>query len=124
MSRKSLIFALVIDKRVSMKRKNILIMALAAAMMLSAATPVLAAPTEVEPLSTMAPEGQEISVSVSGNTIRVAGAAKQTLVVYYVTGAKAASFAVETEDQTISTNLAKGVYLLKVGKLVRKVSIS
>jgi hypothetical protein len=54
----------------------------------------------------------------------VAGAAKQTLVVYYVTGTKAASYAIETEDQTITTNLQKGVYLLKVGKVVRKVSIS
>lgn len=106
-----------------MKRINSLIIALSMAMTFSV-MPAVAAPTEVEPMSVVAPEGQDINISVSGNTIRVVGAAKQTLVVYYVTGTKAASYAIDTEDQTITTSLAKGVYLLKVGKFVRKVSIS
>ena len=106
-----------------MKRINTLIIALGMAMSFSVA-PAFAAPAETEFMSVAAPDGQEVSISVSGNVIRVAGAAKQTLVVYYVTGTKAASYAIDTEDQTITTNLQKGVYLLKVGKVVRKVSIS
>lgn len=108
-----------------MKRINRLIIAFGMAMTLSV-VPALAAttPTEGEPVMAVAPEGQDINVSVSGNTIRVAGAARQTLVVYYVTGTKAASYSIETDDQTITTNLQKGVYLLKVGKFVRKVTIS
>lgn len=107
-----------------MKRVNSLIIAFGMALTLSVA-PAFAAPspTESEPIMVAAPEGQDINISVSGNTIRVAGAAKQTLVVYYVTGTKAASYSIETDDQTISTNLQKGVYLLKVGKFVRKVTI-
>ena len=106
-----------------MKRVNTVILALGMAMSLSVA-PALAAPAETEPVAVMAPEGQDIAISVSGNTVRVVGAAKQTLVVYYLTGTKAASYAIDTEDQTITTSLAKGVYLFKVGKFVRKVSIS
>lgn len=107
-----------------MKRVNRLIIAFGMAMCLSVAPALAAAnPTEGEPIMAVAPEGQDINISVSGNTIRVAGAAKQTLVVYYVTGTKAASYSIETEDQTITTNLQKGVYLLKVGKFVRKVTI-
>ena len=98
-----------------MKRINTLIIALGMAMSFSVA-PAFAAPAETELMSVAAPDGQEV--------IRVSGAAKQTLVVYYVTGTKAASYAIDTEDQTITTNLQKGVYLLKVGKVVRKVSIS
>ncbi len=83
---------------------------------------------ETEPVSAetemAVPEGLEINVSVSGSDIRVTGAAKLTLTIYYLTGTKAASYAVETDDQTFSTNLNKGIYLIKVGKLVRKVSIS
>ena len=107
-----------------MKRINILIAALAMTITLSAAPIALGTPAEAELTAANAPEAQEIGISVSGNTIRVTGAAKQTLVVYYVTGAKAATYNIEPEDQTISTNLAKGIYLLKVAKQVRKVSIS
>ena len=73
-----------------MKRINTLIIALGMAMSFSVA-PAYAALTETEFMSVAAPDGQEVSIVVSGNSIRVAGAAKQTLVVYYVTGTKAAS---------------------------------
>ena len=108
-----------------MKRINSVIIALGLALTLTAA-PAFAAPVESEPVDAAlaAPEAQEIIVSVSGNTIRITGTAKQTLVVYYVTGTKAATYSIDTEDQTISTSLQKGIYLLKVGKFVRKVSIS
>ena len=105
-----------------MKRINSIIIALSLVMMLGA-LPAVASPIEAEPVAAVAPDGQDISVSVSGNTIRVVGAAKQTLVVYYVTGTKAASYSIDTDDQSFTTGLAKGVYLFKVGKFVRKVSI-
>lgn len=114
----------IFHKVARMKRIKILTAALLMTMTVSASPIGFGTPTEGEPASAIAPEGQEISLSVSGSTIRVTGAAKLTLTAYYVTGAKAASYTIETEDQTISTNLAKGIYLLKVGQLVRKVSIS
>lgn len=76
------------------------------------------------PVAVVAPETQEISISVSGTNVRVVGANKMTLTIYNLTGTKAASFQIESDDQTINTGLSKGVYLLKVGKVVRKVSLS
>lgn len=67
---------------------------------------------------------QEINVTASGNSLRVVGAAKLTLSVYYLTGTRAAVFSLESDDQTVSTNLSKGVYLVKVGKFVRKITLS
>lgn len=88
-------------------------------------SPVMATPTEMEPVAVSAnPETSDINVVVSGNTLRVTGAAKQTLTVYYLIGGKVASYAIDSDDQTINTGLSKGVYLVKVGKFVRKISIS
>jgi len=108
-----------------MKGIYALTIAFSMAMILLAA-PVKAAPVEAESysVSAAAPDVQDINVTVSGSNIRVTGAAKQTLVVYYITGTKAASFAIDSDDQTFSTSLGKGVYLCKIGKYVRKVSIS
>lgn len=100
-------------------------LALGLAMILMAA-PAMAAPVELEPteISAAVPDAQEINLTVSGSNIRVTGASKQTLVIYYITGTKAASYTIETDDQTFTTSLNKGVYLCKIGKFVRKVSIS
>lgn len=94
--------------------------------MILASAPALAssAQAEAEGISVVAPESQEISVYVSGNNVRVVGAAKLTLTIYNLTGTKAASFQIDSDDQTVSTGLSKGIYLLKVGKVVRKVSLS
>ncbi len=80
--------------------------------------------TPMESIAVAAPETPDISISVSGTSVRVTGANKMTLTIYNLTGRKAASFQIESDDQTISTGLNKGVYLLKVGKVVRKVSLS
>lgn len=88
--------------------------------------PVRAAETKQEPtdIAVSIPEASEINVSVSGSEIRVTGANKLTLTIYNLIGSKVASYAIDSDDQTISTSLSKGVYLVKVGKFVRKVSIS
>ena len=91
------------------------------------ASPVMASQTGEE--LSAAPMGladvqQEINVTASGNSLRVVGAAKLNLSVYYLTGTRAAVFSIESDDQTVSTNLNKGVYLVKVGKFVRKVTLS
>lgn len=108
-----------------MKRIFGLIMAFGLAMTLMTA-PAKAAQVETEPegIAMNQPSAQEINITISGNDIRVTGAAKQTLVIYYITGTKATSYTIETDDQTFSTSLGKGVYLCKIGKFVRKVSIS
>lgn len=107
------------------KRISGIMMALGVAMVLAVA-PARASQTDSEPALTSVgnSESPEINVTVSGSTLRVTGAAKLVLKVYYVTGTRAASYAIETDDQSISTGLNKGIYFVKVGKFVRKLTIS
>ena len=63
------------------------------------------------------------SISVNGNTIRVANANGEVLEVFNLTGAKVASIRIDSPDKTLNLNLSKGCYILKVGKVVRKISI-
>ncbi len=89
-----------------------------------ASVPAAALQTESQQVSLAAPEAQEINVTVSGRTLRVTGAARMTMKIYYVTGTQAASYVIESEDQLVSTELVKGIYVVKVGKFVRKLTIS
>lgn len=88
-----------------------------------AVAPAMGAQLPTEPIAVAAPDNQEITITVQGNTVHITGAAKQALVAYYLTGAKAATYAIDSDEKTITLNLPKGVYLLKVGKVVRKVSL-
>ena len=63
------------------------------------------------------------SISVNGNTIRVANANGEVLEVFNLTGAKVAAIRIDSPDKTLNLNLSKGCYILKVGKVVRKISI-
>lgn len=88
-----------------------------------AVAPVFAAQSTSEPVAVAAPENQEVTVVIQGNNVHISGAAKQTLVIYNLTGEKAASYAIDSDDKVVTINLPKRVYLLKVGKVVRKISI-
>lgn len=67
---------------------------------------------------------QTISLSISSeNVLRVAGAAGQTLSIYNVTGVMVMTTRVDSSDKSYALNLPKGCYIVKVGKLVRKISI-
>lgn len=67
---------------------------------------------------------QSPSVMVSGSTLRVTNANGLVLQVYNVAGVRVASFKVEGNDRSYSLNLRHGCYIVKVGKTVRKVSVS
>lgn len=64
-----------------------------------------------------------ITISVSESTLRVTGAAGMTLSIYNVAGVHVQSFRVEGADKRYELNLPKGCYIVKVGKVVRKISI-
>ena len=68
-------------------------------------------------------EPQDISFSVSGNILHVAGAAGEMLYVYNIAGVRVMSIKIEGADKRYDLNLPKGCYILKVGKVVRKISI-
>ena len=68
-------------------------------------------------------EIQPVTILVNGTRIHVANAAGQTLEVYDLAGVCVASLRIDSDDKTFNLNLTKGCYILKVGKVVRKVSI-
>ena len=68
-------------------------------------------------------EVQQPAITVNGSNVRVANAAGQVLEVYDVAGVCVATLRIDSDDRTFHLNLSKGCYILKVGKVVRKVSI-
>lgn len=67
---------------------------------------------------------QNISISVNDEAVlHVTGAAGQALFVYNITGVRVMSIKVDGSDKSYSLNLPKGCYIVKVGKVVRKISI-
>ena len=62
-------------------------------------------------------------LSVDGNTVNVPGATGLTLEVVSLTGRAVATYKIEGPAQRIELNLPKGCYILKVGKVARKVTV-
>lgn len=60
---------------------------------------------------------------VNGNSIRVQNAMNAVLEIYNITGVKVASYKIDGADKTISPNLTRGCYIVKVNRTVRKISI-
>lgn len=68
-------------------------------------------------------ESQSVSISVSSSSIRVVGATGQMLYIYNVAGVKIMSIKIDSSDRCYDLNLPKGCYIVKVGKVVRKISV-
>ncbi len=67
---------------------------------------------------------QKISISVNEESVlRITGAAGQELYIYNITGVRVMSLKIDGADKSYSLNLPKGCYIVKVGKVVRKISI-
>lgn len=66
---------------------------------------------------------QETTVAVAGNNVSVTGANGLTLEVYKITGEQVVVYKIEGENKSFRLNLPKGCYILRVGKLARKISI-
>lgn len=64
-----------------------------------------------------------VNITVNGSALRVTGAAGLALYVYNVTGVRVMSLKVDGTDKTYSLNLPQGCYIVKVGDVVRKISI-
>ena len=66
---------------------------------------------------------EDITITVNGQTVTVTGGQGQTLEVVSLTGRRVMAVKVETPAQKIELNVPKGCYILKIGKVVRKVSV-
>lgn len=72
----------------------------------------------------MKEEAKEIKIVAKNQNVRIVNAAKQQVKVYSLTGMCVAAFTVDAEDKTYTLNCSKGIYILKVGNVTRKISVS
>lgn len=102
--------------------KNLLTIALAATMMISVPVASIAAPM-IEIVDYMDIDQFGVTISVNQNVLHVSGAAGQTLQVYNVAGVCVMNVKIDGDEKHYDLNLQKGCYIVKVGKVVRKISV-
>jgi len=114
-------FCGVITKQRFMKKRNLLILACIA--LLAVAAPMKASNMVME--MGVAEQVEELTpaINVEGNMVNVQNAAGMTLEIVSLTGRAVANYKIEGPAQRIELNLPKGCYILKVGKVVRKVTV-
>ncbi|MCD8282948.1 MAG: DUF6383 domain-containing protein [Prevotella sp.] len=81
------------------------------------------AETRVEIVENMDIDITNVTVSLSRNVLHVSGAEGQTLQIYKITGVGVMSVKIDSDDKYIPLSLAKGCYIVKIGKIARKISI-
>lgn len=66
----------------------------------------------------------EPSITVRGNVLHIQNAQGSSLEVYDVTGKRVMLQSIESNDKSVTLNLNKGCYIVRIGKLTRKISLS
>jgi len=84
---------------------------------------IRAAAMPSDPIMSFMPDNTNIRVEVEQKSVTVYGAQNQTLEVISVTGKHILRVKIDNNAQRIELNVPKGCYILKVGSVVRKVSI-
>ncbi len=101
--------------------KRLLILPLMGILLLSAPISMVAASAEAFSIEQTIEE--EITISVNGQWVVINGAQGQTLEVVSLTGRRVMTLKIESPAQRVELNVPKGCYILKIGKVVRKVAI-
>ena len=83
---------------------------------------VSAAPAYMAGVMEMSVE-EEAEITYNNGTLMITGAEGCTLEVVSLTGKKVLSVEITSQSQKIELNIPKGCYIVKVGKVVRKVSV-
>lgn len=65
----------------------------------------------------------EVTIKTDGRKVHVSGAEEQTLEVFNIAGVKVASYVIDSSEKTINLTVPRGIYILRVGKVARKVNI-
>ena len=67
-------------------------------------------------------ESAPMTISVYESTIQIKNASQQILEIYNIAGIKVSTIRIDSPSKTIELNdLPKGCYILKIGKVARKV---
>lgn len=64
-----------------------------------------------------------ITITITNNILHVVGAENEVLSIYNITGVKVLNVRVDGSDKHYTLSFPRGCYIVKVGKLVRKISI-
>jgi len=102
--------------------KRLLIFSLTALLLWLTPIAMDAAPVYVAGIMEMAPE-QDIEISYNNGELSVIGAEGCKLEIVSLTGNKVLIMEIDSPAQKIELNIPKGCYIVKVGKVVRKVSV-
>lgn len=100
--------------------KRLLILSLAG--LLAATIPTITSASEME-FAAVEQVDSPVSISVSGQTVLVSGAQGETLEVVSLTGRQLMTVKIESPAQRVELNVPRGCYILKVGKVVRKIQV-
>ena len=98
--------------------KKIFIIALTLAMAFAPAS--MLAQTEREGIEVSM---QGVTFNVRDGNVHIVGANGEVMEIFNLTGTKVASIRIDSADKNFALNLPKGCYLVKVGKIVRKISV-
>lgn len=101
--------------------KRLLIYPMLMSALLCVPTIVRAADAEMAPVEQIIED--DITISVNGQWVVINGAQGKTLEVVSLTGRRVMTFKIESPAQRVELNVPKGCYILKIGKVVRKVAI-
>ncbi len=77
----------------------------------------------IEIFDNMDIEVQGITISIENNVLHITGAEGLTLQIYKITGVGVMNTKVDSEDKYYTLDLTKGCYIVKIGKVARKISI-
>ena len=68
-------------------------------------------------------EMETVTLTIQDTKVHIPNADGKTLEIYNLTGVRVARIRIEGNDRQIALNLTRGCYIMKVGKVVRKVTI-
>ena len=110
------------NKTVRLMKKRLLNFSFLAMLLLAVPNAVNATNVDME-MGIVEQAGDEISLTINGQQITVYGAQGETLEVVTLTGRVMKRIKIDNNIQRIELNVQKGCYILKIGKLARKVSM-
>ena len=68
-------------------------------------------------------EMETVTLSIQEGKAHITNAEGKTLEIYNLTGVRVARIRIDSNDKQITLNLTRGCYIMKVDKVVRKVTI-
>lgn len=93
---------------------------IALSMLLLGVAPSIAHVQMDEPIEA---EMETITLTIQEGKAHITNAEGKTLEIYNLTGVRVARIRIDSNDKQITLNLTRGCYIMKVDKVVRKVTI-